>query len=363
MDRFRDVTVSYGMKDFPVPAGQIGRILVNSGYDFNALRPYRWHDGNTYVSAMDPSTGQPKLHMLNNANETMMYEDWRTWDDIMIAAYKERLGFVEAIMSLGLTRNVNAMTTMVLSHQRQTDITGAETSFDGLSRSDKDRPEYDIVNIPLPFFHKDVGFNMRELSIARAHGTPLDTRTLTLAARRVAELVEATALGNVTAPSYGSYGSVYGIRTHPSRATKSLTLPTASGWSPSVTYNEIIDMKTAARQNLCYGPYILLVSSNWEPYLDRDYSAVYPGPTLRTKTAAMNNISRIVQLDKLDGYQMILFQPSRETVRMIIGMAPRLIQWTSPDGGYQNYRWITCEVPQFFTDIVGNCGVVHGTAS
>ena len=360
MDSFKDVGVSFAVNGRAY--GQMAQALHESNFDLDAFRPFRHTDGRTYVSVRNHHTGRKETRLVAN-NSTMMYEDWRTWDTMLIEAYKERLGFVQTLLDLNLTKSVNAMTTMVISHQRQTDITTAEYSFDGLSKTDKDRPEYDTVNIPLPFFHKNFGFNMRELSIARANGTPLDTRTSKLAVRRVAELVEAVALGNVSAIQYGSYGSVYGLRNHPSRSIKSMTLPTASGWTPQTTYEEVLDMKNTARLNLCYGPYLLLISSNWEPYLDKDYSAAYPGVTLRQKLNAMGNITKVVQLDKLANYQMILLQPTTETVRMIVGMQPKLIQWQSPDGGEANFQWITCMVPEFFTDIVGNCGIVHATAA
>lgn len=339
--------------------GSMAQAMMANNFDTGVYRPFLHADGRTYVTVME--RGQPVTKMLANVNSTMRYEDWRTWDDILIEAAKSRLGFVQDVLSRGLTRNVNAMNTVVLSHERVSDVTGAKMSMDGLSKSEKDKVDFDVVNTPLPFIHKDFGFPMRELSIARANGTPLDTMTGQRVARRVAEYVEDVSLGNISPYAFQGLGSVYGLRTFPGRATKVLTLPTAPGWTPDVTVNEVIDMKNTARLNLHYGPFVLYISSNWEPYLDQDYSAAYSGETLRSRLRKIENVE-VKSLDRLSGYQMILVEMSIETLRMIVGMPLRLIQWMSPDDMEINFRYIVCMVPEFFSDIAGNCGVVHGTA-
>lgn len=342
--------------------GPMAKALVNSRYDLGRHRPFLEFD-RSWATVWNHRKEKYETIAMANDTALLRYEDWREWDDRLIEAAKERLAFVNQLVSRGLTTNVNAMGTMVLSHERVSDITEAEIGMDPLSRSQRDQPEFDAVNLPLPLVYKDFGFPQRFLSVAEANGTQLDTLTGVRAARRVAEKVEALALGNVNAFQYQGYGAVYGLRTFPQRATKVMTLPTAPGWIPETTINELIDMVEIARLNLHYGPFQLFVSSAWSPSFSQDYSAAYAGETLRTRMGKIEEIAGVTKLDKMGGYQMILAEMDIDTMRMVIGMPLRLIQWRSPDGGEVSFRYLTCMVPQFFSDIAGNCGLVHGTAA
>jgi hypothetical protein len=344
------------------PHGDMAEALLASDFDLGVFRPYTYA-GKTWVTVTNKETGKEEVRQVNNVNTTMRYDDWRTWDDMLIAAMTEELGFVQDVIDAGLTREVDAMKTMVLSYERVGTVGGTRVVMDPLGRSEKDRPEFDSVDLPLPLVVADYGFGMRYLSVAKAGGSDVDTITGELKMREVWKTIEDMALGNVAAYGYQGKGSVYGIRTYPYRATKVLTLPTAPGWSPSVLVEEILDMKETARLNLHNGPYFMYISSNWETYLDRDYSAAYPGVTVRNRLSQIGGISGVKQLDKLTGYQIILVQKSIRTLRMIIGMQPRVIQWMSPDGFEKNFRIVACVVPQFFSDIAGNTGIVHGTGA
>jgi hypothetical protein len=167
-------------------------------------------------------------------------------------------------------------------------------------------------------------------------------------------------LGTLGSFYYGG-GTVYGYSNHPSRATKVMTAPTAAGWTPETTVNEVLAMRQTLRDNLKPGPYVLYISPDWEVSFDQDYSATYGGETLRTRLAKVGRIASVESLDYLTGYQMLLVSMDRGTIREIIGMDIQTIQWESPDGMEMFFKVMCILVPQFRFDQSTRAGVVHGT--
>lgn len=347
--------------------GNVASTLLNNDFDTGCLRPWVGDRGEQYISRRQGSKdGKPlyKSIQVGNANATLRKDEWIQLDTAVIQAAKERLRLISDLRSSGLTLTIpNGMGKIMLETERVSDITPATISMDPARESEYDRPEYDLVGLPLPVIHKDFYFTARQIAASRNSGAGVDVTTAQLAARRVAEEAEKLALGTAGTYSYGG-GTVYGLTNFPERITSvSLTHPTQSDWDGSVMVAEILAMRQASTDNHQYGPWVLYVSPAWDLYLDGDYSAAKGDNTLRQRIGMIQGISEVRTLDFLTGYQIILVQQTSDVIRLVIGMDITTLQWETLGGMKQHFKVMAIMVPQLRADINGNSGIVHAVAA
>ena len=344
------------------PTGGVAQRLIATNGDVRALRPFIGTDGRTYIT-INGENGKTKAVPIHNTEASLRKDDWKLLDEAIIKAAKQRLKLVADLRSQGLTYSVpNGMGKTILESENVGDIGDASVSMDGIRQGANDRPIFDLVGLPLPIVHKDFSFSARQIAASRNGGSPLDTTTAELAARKCAEQVEKMSIGTASDYTYGGY-TIQGITSYDKRITRTLTSPTASGWTPATTLTEVLAMKQDSMDAYHYGPWSLYVSSAWDQYLDRDYSSSYPGVTLRSRLAMLNNIDEVKTLDYMDSYDMALVQKTTDTVRIVIGMEFVTVQWETQGGMLQNFKVMGIQVPQCRADQNDNCGIVHGSVA
>jgi len=340
--------------------------LTQNNVDENYLRPYiAPEDGKAYYLKNYGTVERPDHRPVPYTGNTqaMLRDNWLTLDNDVMDAAAPELTAVGDLIAAGKTKNINAMAQPVHGYTYATDITAATISMDGLKRSKRDKPEFGYGYVPIPLVYKDLQFGARELAVQTqgSNPFPIDTYTLRLATRKCSQLTESLLIGNTTF-AYQGY-NVYGYRTHPSRLTKVLTLPTAGGWTPQTLYNEMVAMRQQLRNIYQRGPYRVYISPGWEPYLEKDYSAAYSSTSLREKLLKIDGIQSIKTLDYLDDYQIIMVDMTRDTVMLLVGMQPRVLRWSEMAGMAQNWRTMQSITPWFRPDNAGYLGVNHGTAA
>lgn len=342
-------------------SGDVAATLLEHNFDTNVLRPWKGKDGRTYMDVI--VNDELKTVCVQNATATLRKDDWISLDNAIVKAAKPRLKLVGDLRGKGLTYSIpNGMGTTVLQTETLSDITDAETNMDGVSRSQSDRPLVELTSLPLPIVHKDFHFTARQIATSRSGGSPLDTTTAELAARRVAEGMEKLAIGSSTAYKYAG-GYVYGLKNFTSRLTKTITAPTASGWTGATTVTEVLAMRKQSVDAYHYGPWTLYVGPSWDQYLDQDYSTAKGDNTLRERISKINGIQGVETLDYLSGYDMILLQTTSDVMRMVIGMEITTVQWPSVGGLQQNFKVLGIIVPQVRADQNSNTGLVHGSTA
>lgn len=335
------------------------RLLAN---DFNpaVLRPYVGADGRSYIT--QNHQGKLVKVQLPIQNALLRTDEWKQIDSAVTQAARARLRLISDLRSAGLTYNVpNGMGKTVLESERMGDITPATISMDPARKSEGDRPEFDLVNLPLPVIHKDFFFNARQIAVSRAGGGSLDTTTAELAARKVVEEAEKLFVGSAGTYSYGG-GTVMGLTNYDGRLTKVLTHPEDSGWTPKMTVTEIIEMRQQSTDNHYHGPFVLYVSPAWDAYLDTDYSDVKGDITLRDRIRKISGISDVRTLDYLTGHQMVLLQMTSDVIRAVNGMDITTLQWETDGGMRVHFKVMAIWVPQIRSDYDDQTGIVHGVA-
>ena len=334
-------------------------LLLASNMDPRVLRPYIGDDGKSYITQIQ--NGKP-VAMITNAPATLRKDAWKLLDEAIVKVARERLTVVSDLRSAGLTFNIpDGMGTTVHETETQSDITDARITMDPLTESENDRPEYDLVNLPLPFIHKNFSFTARQIATSRRSGSPLDTSMAELAARKVAEEAEKLLLGVSGSFTYGG-GTIFGYTNFPSRVTKVMTIPTGTATN-AATITEILDMRQSLNDNKHFGPYIMYNSPNWDAFLDEDFSSAKGDITLRERILKINNISSLKTADFLTAFQMIMVQTTSDVVREVIGMDITTLQWDTHGGLKKNFKVMAILVPQLRADFNGNSGIAHGTSA
>jgi uncharacterized linocin/CFP29 family protein len=336
--------------------GDVAQKILACNGDISALRPFIDKNGRSMV------TINGKNIVSNNA--TLRFEDWREFDKTVHTVARERLKLVKAIRSSGLEYKLGGgLGTTVFSTERMTDPGEASMSMDGLRQGKTDRPEFDIVNLPMPIIHSDFNFSVRQILASRRGGSPLDLSMIEASTRRVAEKIDDLHIGNVNPYSYGG-GVIYGITNFPDRITYTIDDPSGGGWDPTKTVDDVLAMKQASVTAKNFGPWMLVAGTAWDQYLDRDYVKTggnNPNQTLRDRLRKIDGISDVITLDQLTGFQLILVQKSTQTIRSVVGIDFTTVQWETHGGMQFNFKVMASVIPQLRCDINGNCGVVHGS--
>lgn len=342
--------------------GAVATTLLENGFNPAVLRPWIGADGRSFVALNE--AGKLISVPVSNAVATLRKEEWKIIDEAVIAAAKDRLRIVQDLRSAGgLVYSIaNGMSKTIFETQSMSDISEATISMDPVAKGENDRPEFDITSLPLPVIHKDFSFSARQIATSRNNGSGLDTTSVSLAARRVAEMAEQLVIGTLS-HTYGG-GTVYGLTNFPSRITTvSLTDPTDSGWTPKTLVAEVLAMRQASENHKHYGPWALYVSPGWDQYLDEDYSDAKGDNTVRQRLSAIDRIQGVRTADYLTGMQMVLVQLTGDVIRLVQGMDITTVQWESEGGMKVNFKVMAIIVPQVRADFNGNTGIVHAVAS
>jgi len=122
--------------------------------------------------------------------------------------------------------------------------------------------------------------------------------------------------------------------------------------------DEVIEMKQLSINDYNYGPWVLYIPTNYETVMDKQYSSSYPG-TIREMIMKINGITDVKVADYLTDDNVLLVQMQSTTIRMVVGMEMRMIQWSTDGGLRHHFKLMTIMVPQPRADQNDRCGIVH----
>ena len=336
--------------------GSVGKRLLANGMDPNCLKPYMGKDGRAYVTKM--YNGKAVAVPAPYLNATLRTKEWIELDTALVQAAEDRLVGVASLYSKNLVYRIgNGLGKTVLEYEDIDQLSAAEMTMDAITRSTKDRPNYELKYLPLPIVHKDFSFNVRVLAASRTTGQPIDVTTGILAARQVAEKIETILFQGASSYAYGG-GTLYGYLDHPNKNSVTLSQNwDASGKTGAEILDDVLSMKQASIDALHQGPWELYVPTGYETVLDNDYDTSTPGTTIRERIMKIGGIQDIKVADKCTANKVVLAEMRPETVRIVEGMAITTLEWDEGGGFSTNYKVMTIMVPQIRADQNGNCGI------
>jgi len=282
-------------------------------------------------------------------------DEWKLFDNRVVQIARERLIIVNDLVQRGLVYNLrNALGVMQLEWATDGDIEPAEITMSGLNQAAKDTWEHGYVSMPIPIVHKEFQYNLRQLMAARNHGRDLDGTHGDLAARKVAEKIEEMVF--VGANVSMNNGRIWGLTTHPNRNTGSMT----AAWA-SATGEQIVGDVLAAVQkeinDFQQGPWIMYVPLTATTRLANDYKA-NSDDTIMERIMKIDGIAAIRPTTKISA-GFLLVQLSSDTVEMVNGFGPTMVEWETKGGFELNFKIMSIMVPRIRADRLGQSGIAH----
>lgn len=338
--------------------GSVAGAILQCDGDAGVLRPWLGEDGRSYITV---NKGGKPVNMLSQNAATLRKDEWIHLDSVVAKTAQNRLRIVADLNAAGLTFTIpNGMGSTVLQTETQSDIEDATISMDGLREGDRDRPEYNIINLPLPITHYDFSFSLRQILASRSSGSPLDTSMAELAARKVAESIDKITIGTSTY-TYGG-GTIYGLTNHTNRMTKTITAPDASGWTGTTLLNELLAMREQAKAQNHFGPYAIYIATAWDQYVDNDFKT-NSDKTLRGRILEIEDFTTVRTLDNMSNNDIVMVQMTPDVVRMVNALGVQTLQWETNGGMKLNFKVMTIQVPQVRQDFSTQGGIVHGSSA
>lgn len=282
-------------------------------------------------------------------------DEWKLFDNQVVQVARERLIIVQDLVSRGLVYNLrNALGVMQLEWATDGDIEPAEITMSGLPQASKDTWEHGYVSMPIPIIHKEFQYNLRQLMAARNNGRDLDATHGDLAARKVAEKIEEMVF--VGANVSMNNGRIWGLTTHPNRNTGSMT----AAWAVATGEQIVGDVLAAVQKEIDdfqQGPWIMYVPLTATARLANDYKA-NSDRTIRERIMEIEGIAAIRPTTKISA-GFLLVQLSSDTVQMINGFGPTMVEWETKGGFELNFKIMAIMVPRIRADRLGNSGIAH----
>lgn len=293
-------------------------------------------------------------------NATLTYDAWKKIDTAVLREYQIRLQGIADLQTKGLTFQTDGLAQTMLQYQDESDITDAEINMDGVTRTDRDRPEWDTLFLPLPIISKNFSFSAREIAASRNTGQALDTRMAEKAARKVAEKAEEILFKGASAYTYGSAtesGTIRGYEDHPNRNTGNVTAAWASASGANIL-TDAIAMKQDAIDDRRFGPYTMYVATGIESNLDQNFTTNY-ATTIRQRILQIENITELKVIDQMTAGGILLVNMTSDVVRLVRGLPINTIEWSTDGGMMIHFKVMTILVPQVFKDQSNRSGVIH----
>ncbi len=322
-------------------------------FDVNAMRPYFNGRGESCIAI----NGREVI--VTNAPTGLRYDEWKDIDRTVIETAKQRLVGIAALVSRGLVHSLGSVGISLSQFERMSDITGAQVSMSGITAGEKDSPQFSPWTVPIPVVFKDWSMNWRQLEASRRFGTSLDTISVMLATRVVAERSE-DMLFSGESITLGD-GTVYGYRTHPHRNTVTLSMQwTNASKTGAAIIADVQAMLAAARADNMRGPFTLYIPAGYEGKLDDDYN---PGTsdtrTIRQRLLALEGIAEIVVADRLTAHNVLLVQLTSDVVDLAVAQDITPIQWDMQGGLQVEGKVMAVWAPRIKSDFDGRSGIVH----
>lgn len=336
--------------------------LMVSGLDPTILRPFL-HDGHSWITVNVGTAARPEYQtILCNSPAILRREDWLAIDKTVQMQAKKPLVFANDVFAANKVTIPNAMGKLAVQHTLGDGDADAIVSMDPIRTSERSKPVFDAVHLPLPVTHSDGNFSLREVLVSRNGGLPLDTNGMSRAARKCGEVTEEMFLGTTDPYTFGG-GTIYGALNFPQRITVTITSPEAGGWTPATLNSQILYLMKVLHDDEYPGPYRLYISREWVPHLNQDYSAQYPNLTVRQRLLQNEGLESIRTVPYLTGFRMMLIQMSPDVIEGLKGMDFTTVQWTEKGGMELVFKVMGIMIPRLRYDYNGNTGIVDASAA
>jgi uncharacterized linocin/CFP29 family protein len=346
--------------------GPVAELLNRVNGDIGRLRP--WYDkdiGRAVITtnALSENPDDQINEFAVNADSALTYDQWQEVDDTILATYQQEVQVPQLIQSNYGVLNIDGMATPILTWQRRNRGQSAIITMDAQGRSDVDMHDFDTKSMPIVIIHSDISLPQRDVDVSRRGGKEgIDTQAISDSTYQVSKAAEELIVGGRTF-TYGGFPT-HGLTTFTERNTQVLTAP--DGTNGATVVSQFATMMDKLDADGFQGPYDIMYSSNWEPWLALDFSSTKGSNTLRERILALGNIASFQKVRAVNNstkYVVVMTHRGRRTMRLVQGMKgrPRVINWQTHAGFQEHWKILTMLQVQIFADQDDNNGLCHGS--
>lgn len=302
-----------------------------------------------------------------HTNATLRKDEWIDLEENIIEAARERLVIVDDLQSAGLTYNVGGLGTIISEWETASEITDAEITMDGESKTDKDNQEFGLNGVPVPVVQKPFSIGERMLLASRQRGAALDVTTGVEASRAVARISENMVFNGANIGGVNSRGDKYtipGLTNFAGRSTY-----TISDWSddanvtPEDIHTEILEMvQKLETEERHFGPFTVYIPGAYAYRFRQDFKE-FSDKTLMERVTDEDVISRVRVSDTLSEGNVIMIQMERSVIDLAVASDVTTVQWESGSGWTNHFQVFAAWAPRLKQDYDSRTGILHASTS
>ena len=118
-------------------------------------------------------------------NGSLPTDSYKFFDDALVKVAKQELKLVQDLNEYGLVDNSLNLGDTIVSYDKVSDMTPAEVSMDGITRSQNGALSFTESGVPVPIFRKDFSLTERQIQAT----SRLSTTGIEVATRVVSESI------------------------------------------------------------------------------------------------------------------------------------------------------------------------------
>lgn len=289
------------------------------------------------------------------ANAFLNQEEWERLDKAVIARGKQRLNAWADVMNAGLV----SRTTLAEEYSKwrvASERIAAEVSMDFRTQHGEDRTDKKTYGVPIPIVSAAFSIGRRELMVARAAGSDIETFEAEEAGAAVAEKLEDMLINGETGVVVQG-DDIPGFTTLDARYEG-----TAEGDFGTISniFTTFLAAVSQMASDRYYGPFGVYIAN--DQYFEMmEYYSEGSGQSPLKRVEAMPQIRFVKPNDLMTDGEFVMVQLTREVVDIREAMAMENRRWVSPDESRIHFVVMAAAVPRVKTDYAGESGIAHYT--
>lgn len=290
-------------------------------------------------------------------NGSLPTDAYKFFDDALVKVAKQKLTLVQDLNEYGLVDNSLNLGDTIVSYDKVSDMSPAEVSMDGITRSQNGALSFTEAGVPVPIFRKDFSLTERQIQAT----SRLSTTGIEIATRVVSESINTTCLNGYgrTVDSF----ELYGLKNQPNVNTVTISNSWGGG---SETPQADIESMIQQLQNDGYGfaenSCVLYVSpDNWA-FIDQDYSTEKTG-TYKQRFESYAPIRKVQLGTGLADGELLLVEMRSDVIELKVAQDLTFFEQPKTDAMISNFTVLGAMALVVKSDSNGNSGVCYATGA
>jgi uncharacterized linocin/CFP29 family protein len=307
---------------------------------------------------------QGKLDLAEmRTNSTLPTDAYKFYDDKLVKVAKQELRIVQDCVEAGLVDNSLNLGDTIVSYDKLADMSEAEASMDGITRSQNGALTFNQAGVPVPVYRKDFELDQRRIQAVLGRGSmSLPTTGLELATRKVAEKINSVCWNGFGKSVNGM--ELNGLRNSSGVNTKTAVAPWGGGSeNPMTDIQEMIKELQTDGYGFTENSCILYVSpDNWG-YIDNDYSTAKGEKTYKQRFEAFAPIRKVELGSGLGDGECILVEMRSDVLELKVAQDITFYELPQVDPMLSQFSVIGSMALIVKSDYNGNSGVAYLTGA